>query len=399
MLVSVLILYFFTKKLLQNEIEEELYSTEARVETILKSSNNTSFISPVIEVQLSEKIYDSYLKDTLIYDPSQNEMELFRELSTYKKIGTTTYKITIRALIIENENILIAIVISYIMMLLSTFIAFFYLQKKKNKELWNPFFKNLQQMKQFSLSSENEIKLVNSEIIEFTELNKEILTLTKKVQADYKNLKQFTEDVSHEMQTPLAIIQAKIENFFNGDQLNEDQFKNLTSIQKDILRLTQLNKKLTLLSKIDNNQFTTTEYINITNLLEEIINDFKDLTSAKIIFNKETNIIIKADAHLARILCTNLITNSIKYGVKDKEIQILAKKQSILVSNFGEKALQQSDKIFDRYYREASKIRSTGLGLTIVKKICDLHGFQIQYLFEDKHHIFKIDFNSSENPN
>tara|TARA_R110002051_G_scaffold138476_2_gene211201 strand:+ start:538 stop:1737 length:1200 start_codon:yes stop_codon:yes gene_type:complete len=399
MLVSVLILYFFTKKLLQNEIEEELYSTEARVETILKSSNNTSFISPVIEVQLSEKIYDSYLKDTLIYDPSQNEMELFRELSTYKKIGTTTYKITIRALIIENENILIAIVISYIMMLLSTFIAFFYLQKKKNKELWNPFFKNLQQMKQFSLSSENEIKLVNSEIIEFTELNKEILTLTKKVQADYKNLKQFTEDVSHEMQTPLSIIQAKIENFFNGDQLNEDQFKNLTSIQKDILRLTQLNKKLTLLSKIDNNQFTTTEYINITNLLEEIINDFKDLTSAKIIFNKETNIIIKADAHLARILCTNLITNSIKYGVKDKEIQILAKKQSILVSNFGEKALQQSDKIFDRYYREASKIRSTGLGLTIVKKICDLHGFQIQYLFEDKHHIFKIDFNSSENPN
>ena len=396
MVFSVLILYFFTKKLLQNEIEEELYSTEARVETILRTSNNTSFISPVIEVQLSEKILDDYLKDTLIYDPSQNEMELFRELSTFKKIGTANYKITIRALIVENENILIAIVISYIFMLFSTFITFFYLNKKKNKEIWNPFFENLQQMKQFSLSSENSIKLVSSNILEFTELNKEILTLTKKVQTDYKNLKQFTEDVSHEMQTPLAIIQAKIENFINDDQLKDDQFKNLTSIQKDILRLTQLNKKLTLLSKIENNQFTTFDTINITDLLKEIINDFKDLTSAKILFNKENDITIKADAHLARILCTNLITNAIKYGLDSKEIEILAKNKTILISNFGENSLQESDKIFERYYREASKIRSTGLGLTIVKKICDLHGFHIQYLFEDKHHIFKIDFNSAE---
>ena len=396
MVFSVLILYFFTKKLLQNEIEEELYSTEARVETILRTSNNTSFISPVIEVQLSEKILDDYLKDTLIYDPSQNEMELFRELSTFQKIGTANYKITIRALIVENENILIAIVISYIFMLFSTFITFFYLNKKKNKEIWNPFFENLQQMKQFSLSSENSIKLVSSDILEFTELNKEILTLTKKVQTDYKNLKQFTEDVSHEMQTPLAIIQAKIENFINDDQLKDNQFKNLTSIQKDILRLTQLNKKLTLLSKIENNQFTTFDTINITDLLKEIINDFKDLTSAKILFNKENDITIKADAHLARILCTNLITNAIKYGLDGKEIEILAKNQTILISNFGENSLQESNKIFERYYREASKIRSTGLGLTIVKKICDLHGFHIQYLFEDKHHIFKIDFNSAE---
>src|SRR5665811_311373 len=109
-----------------------------------------------------------------------------------------------------------------------------YFNRAKNVRLWTPFFLNLEAMKRFSLSSDVPIPLVESEILEFSDLNKEITTLTNKVRADYQNLKQFTEDVSHELQTPLAIIQAKIENIINGDNLNELQFGHLTSIQKDI---------------------------------------------------------------------------------------------------------------------------------------------------------------------
>ena len=394
MILSTICLYFVTKTLLLNEIEEELSSTKARVEIALKNNDNTSFLGPVIEVHKVEKIHPTYLKDTLIFDPSQNEMELFRELSSFKKINNTNYQITIRTLIVETNDILIAIIVSNILILLITFIILFYFNKKKNTQVWDPFFVNLQQMKQFSLSSENPIELIDSEIVEFTELNKEVHTLTKKVQADYKNLKQFTEDVSHEMQTPLAIIQAKIENFINGDNLTNEQFKNLVSVQKDIQRLSQLNKKLTLLSKIENNQFTADENINITDVIEEVINDFKELTQALIIYKKESSIQINADPHLARILCTNLISNAIKYGAEGKTIEITAEDRTIAVANFGEGPLLQPYKIFGRYYREESKVKSTGLGLTIVKKICDLHGFHISYLFQNKHHVFKIDFNT-----
>jgi hypothetical protein len=200
-------------------------------------------------------------------------------------------------------------------------------------------------MKQFSVFSDNEIELLDTEILEFSELNKEMKTLTKKVQTDYKNLKHFTEDIAHEMQTPLAIIQAKIENFINSDELKDSQFKNVTSIQKDIHRLTQLNKKLSLLSKIENSQFTVFEKISITHLLEEISNDYKELTSTEVLFTKDKNIIINADAHLANILCSNLISNAIKYNAEFKPIAIMARDNCISIANYGTNSLQNPDKI------------------------------------------------------
>ena len=161
---------------------------------------------------------------------------------------------------------------------LGLFIFQFYLNKSNNKKLWSPFFHNLEQMKTFSLLSTNPIQLLDSEILEFSELNKEIALLTGKVRDDYENLKQYTEDVSHELQTPLAIIQAKIENIINDQSVTEVQFNQLTSIQKDIQRLTQLNKRLTLLTKLENQQFTYRENIDITALIDQIISNFNEIS-------------------------------------------------------------------------------------------------------------------------
>jgi len=394
MILSSLGLYFFTKTLLQNEVEEQLKSTKTRVEIAIKNQNDFTFLPPIVEVQKVKNLQAEFLKDTVIFDPSENEMEEFRELSTFTTINAINHKITTRALVVESENILLAIIISYILILLVTFIILFYFNTKKNEQIWFPFFENLKQMKQFSVFSDNEIELLDTEILEFSELNKEMKTLTKKVQTDYKNLKHFTEDIAHEMQTPLAIIQAKIENFINSDELKDSQFKNVTSIQKDIHRLTQLNKKLSLLSKIENSQFTVFEKISITHLLEEISNDYKELTSTEVLFTKDKNIIINADAHLANILCSNLISNAIKYNAEFKPIAIMARDNCISIANYGTNSLQNPDKIFERYYRENSKIKSSGLGLTITKKICDLHGFKIMYSFEKNQHIFKIDFSA-----
>jgi two-component system, OmpR family, sensor kinase len=250
-------------------------------------------------------------------------------------------------------------------------------------------------MKQFSLSSENPIVLLENEILEFSELNKEIKTLTTKVRSDYKNLKQFTEDVSHEMQTPLAIIQAKIENFINGESLTNEQFAQITSVQKDIQRLSQLNKKLVLISKIDNNQFTIDKAVIINEILKEVVNDFRDLTSAEINIIEKSNLIIHADPQLIRILCSNLISNAVKYREACSKIEVIIQNNYIIVANLGSQSLQEPNKIFSRYYRENNTLKSTGLGLTIVKKICDLHGFKVFYLYENHQHIFKIDFQNN----
>lgn len=386
------VLYFYTKYLLQIEVEKELYSTEARIADALQKGNDVFSLQPVIEVKIVDTLKKEVLKDTVIYDPSEDEMELFRELSTFKKINNTNYQITVRDMVVESEDFLFIIVLSNIAILLLAFIILFYFNIKKNIQLWSPFFKNLEQMKRFSLTSKEPIKLIDSDVLEFSELKNEIIVLTNKVKADYENLKQFTEDISHEMQTPLAIIQAKIDNIINEHAINEKQFEQISSIQKDIQRLKQLNKKVTTLTKIDNNQFNKVEKINLTNLINEKIESFKELQMNDLIHNSKNNLSVSMDPYLADMLINNLISNAIKHSEKEKEIQIYSNENSLIISNYGEKEIANPNKLFLRFYRESQVNQSTGLGLAITKKICDLYGFKISYNFKDQHHIFSVTF-------
>ena len=392
MVVSTVALYFYVKNLLRSEIEEELYSTSARVETELINKNAPYSLIPIVEVQEVEYIGPEIRKDTIIYDPSQQEMEEFRELTSFREINSKKYRITVRNLVVETENILVAIILSYIIIILLVFIFLFYFNKKGNEKLWTPFFDNLEAMKKFSLSSDKPIALNDSEILEFSDLKDQVIILTDKVRSDYKNLKQYTEDVSHELQTPLAIIQAKIENIINGDELNNIQFGHLTSIQKDIQRLTQMNKRLTLLTKIENQQFVNVGNVSITKRIEEAILNFQEITTTKIDYSSEEEILVKMDPYLAEILCNNLISNAIKHNTIGGNLELRSKDNILAISNSGTKALAQPNKIYSRFYRESEAAKSTGLGLAIVKRICDLYNFKIDYIFEENKHIFRIKF-------
>ncbi|MGJ8734993.1 sensor histidine kinase [Zobellia laminariae] len=393
MVVSTVALYFYVKNLLREEVEEELFSTMSRVEIALATNKMEFSLAPLVDVSEVTTIEAQILKDTIIYDPSQKEMEEFRELTAYKEINQKKYRISVRNLVIESEDILAAIVISYLIIIVSVFLILFYFNKARNKKLWMPFFKNLEAMKSFSLASNKPIPLVDSEILEFSELNTEIGILTDKVRGDYKNLKQFTEDVSHELQNPLAIIQAKIENIINGDTLNDNQFEHLTSIQKDIQRLAQMNKRLTILTKIENNQFAKLEKVTITDLIQETITNFLEISSSEIEFSKDQIIEVQMDRYLAEILCNNLMSNAIKHSPKEGKIVVVAKGNSLFVSNEGSTALENPEKLYSRFYRESDTNKSTGLGLAIVKRICDLYRFSIAYNFDENKHIFTINFN------
>lgn len=390
--LSSIALYFYTKGLLQDQEEESLYSTEARVVNALKNDKTVLSFPPVTEIKKVQHIRPEILKDTIIYDPSQDEMEEFRELSTYEKINGQTYQITVRYLVVESKDILIAIVFSNIAIFVLAFLFLFYFNTKKNIKLWNPFFKNLEQMKKFSLSSNEELHLVDSDVLEFSELKEEILLLTSKVRNDYKNLKQFTEDVSHEMHTPLAIIQAKIDNIINEHSINKKQFDQVSSIQKHIQRLKHLNQRITILTKIDNNQFIRVEDVNITKILEEKIENFKELEIDYISLSSKNDLIASMDVYLADILINNLISNAIKHSSQEKKISIISENKTLVISNYGQKALQHPEKLFLRFYREVNSVQSSGLGLAIVKKICDLYNFDFSYNFSENQHSFSVVF-------
>ncbi|MAL60189.1 MAG: two-component sensor histidine kinase [Flavobacteriaceae bacterium] len=389
---SAIALYFYTKYLLENEVEEVLFSTEARVVDALKKDRTLFSLPPVTEIKKIENLRPIVLKDTIIYDPSQDEMEVFRELSTYRTINGENYQIITRNLVVESKEILLAIVISNIIIFLLAFLFLFYYNTTKNLQLWYPFFKNLEEMKKFSLSSMEPLNLLDSDVLEFSELKKEITSLTNKVRQDYNHLKQFTENVSHELQTPLAIIQAKIDNIINEHDINEKQFEQVSSIQKDIQRLKQLNNRITILTKIDNDQFVKIENVNISSLIDEKIKNFRELEIDNIFHISEKQLVVSIDPFLADILINNLISNAIKYSPKHLKITATSKENSLKISNYGTKALLHPEMLFLRLYRENEMIQSSGLGLAIVKKICDYYNFDVAYDFKNQQHIFKINF-------
>lgn len=395
MIAGTIVLYFYTKILLQAEVEEELYSTEARIESALLKGHKPFSLPPTIEVRQISRLQPEYLKDTLIYDSSQNEVEDFRELSTFKNIKGKNYQITVRNLVVESKDIFLGIVFSYFLIILIAFLFLYYFNTKGNKKLWSPFFENIEQMKQFSIRSEEPVKLIESDILEFSELNTQFSTLTNKVRADYENLKQFTEDVSHEMQTPLAIMQAKIENIINENTINDSQYEQFSSIQRDIQRLKQLNKHLTLLTKIENNQFIRVEVVDISNVMEEIVQNFNELFHNQIQFIEKEHINLNMDPYLADILCNNLISNAVKHSKNNQLIEVTLKNKKLSVSNHGTKTLKNPEKLFIRFYRESHSNQSTGLGLAILKKICALYDFEIEYNFVNEQHVFSVNFKNN----
>ncbi|MFD0991194.1 sensor histidine kinase [Mariniflexile jejuense] len=391
-ILSTGILYYYTKHLLQQEIDEILYSTEARVVNAIKTNNQLFSLPPIVEIRKAEIIQPQVFKDTVIFDPSQKEMELFRELTTFKHINNQIYQVTVRDFVVENDQILIAIVTSTITVFILAFFFLFYFNTAKNLKLWSPFFNNLEQMKRFSLTSNQSIELEDSDILEFSELNKEIRTLTNKVKTDYENLKQFTENVSHEIQTPLAIIQAKIDTFINDGSISDKQFQDISSIQKDIQRLKLLNQKITLITKVDNHQFDNLEIVNLTSLISKKIESFKEISTNSIYFDSEQDIVVSMDAYLADILINNLISNAIKYNSRKEAIIIITNKKSLIISNAGDRELLNPEKLFLRFYTETNNKHSIGLGLTIVKKICDLYNFKVNYSFKEQKHFFQLIF-------
>ena len=92
--------------------------------------------------------------------------------------------------------------------------------------------------------------------------------MIEKIRTDYENVKEFTGNISHEIQTPLSVIRLKSDLLLQTSPLNSEQANLIRDIQKTNSRLSKLNKTLVLFTKIDNNQFPIKEKISLTEVVE-----------------------------------------------------------------------------------------------------------------------------------
>ena len=338
-----------------------------------------------------------YFKDTLMYQvlKGKEKYELYRQLTSIETLQGKTYRIITRSSLVRNQDAILGITISVGIVVLLLIIAVYFVNTNIMQKVWGPFYKNLETLKRFSVEANRPIEFQTSDIDEFQELNNSLSKLTNKINSDFNNLKEFTENASHEMQTPLAIMQTKSEILLQSDNLDKNQVSQIKAIYQSVQRLSKLNKTLLLLSKIENRQFKDLENIHINNVIErhlEIFDDFIDNKSLLVEMKSTMDVEIKANPLLFDMVISNLISNAIKHNMEGGQILIQTTDLFISVSNSGEAPRMASASLFERFKKESRASNSFGLGLAIVKKICDNYNWNITHSYVEDQHSISIYF-------
>ena len=269
-------------------------------------------------------------------------------------------------------------------------VILFYINNRLSVRLWKPFNRNIEALKSYSFKENKPIALQSSDVEEFQQLNESLEELTSKLSKDYIALKEFTENASHEIQTPLSIILLNIEAVLQSE-LNESNYKKLYSSFQAAKRLSILNEKLLLLAKLDNNEKGDEQIIEIGERVQQQMNSLQPLIENKsltIIFTEKEKFNISIDPIIADILIINFLSNAIKHNIDKGYIRIVIQHNSISITNSKLETSINTEDIFKRFKK--GNPTSSGLGLSIVDKISSVYDLNLSVQQNDDDITFTI---------
>ncbi|MEP1033102.1 HAMP domain-containing sensor histidine kinase [Ekhidna sp.] len=349
-------------------------------------------VIPLAEYQVERVTFS----DTLVVHSQLDRLEPHLKLDAIRNINGTSYQIILYDIIVEADDIKEGLTESLVTMYLILLGAVLVIGFLASYYILRPFNNTLDIIKSFSLTKPDaKVQFPSSNVIEFKRLNAFLKDMTDKVKSDYQSLKEFSENASHEIQTPIAIVQSKLEVLMDGDNLSEEQIQQLSFAQNTMKRLSHLSNALSLITKIDNREFVDVANIDLSMTLEQMLEEFKELIDLKSI-NKNINILasitVQADRVLIELMLTNLINNAIRHNWEGGELSISLASNHIEITNTGPKLEIPEEELFHRFKKSNQSAKSMGLGLAIVKKICDFYNYEIQYKNKDDFHTIHIRF-------
>ncbi len=336
-----------------------------------------------------------HYSDTLIYEPTDQEEDEYRKLQTQFMVAGKPYALTVVRTHLENPEIIgtisTTLVSLYIFLIGGLILAGRYLTRK----LWTPFHHTLHQLGGVELDSPVPVRFGLTGITEFDALNQTLGALIARNQTTYQQQKQFIENASHEMQTPLAVIQTKIERLYQLPQLDQMQAALLHDVGNQTERLTRLNKTLLLLSQIDNNQFAERSQVVWAEVAERILPYFeeqveKDQLTVKLTIDPGAH--VHTNPALADILLSNLLKNAFLHNVPNGIVNIRTAGRTLTIENTGDAPDIDPALLFERFRKASRQKQTLGLGLAIVKSIVDVNGWKIEYAYADGRHWLTVNY-------
>ena len=399
-LLSIPVFYFVLQRIMHNNVDENLRYQKDWIITQMQTQTPDNFskfnqnvaISEVKDILRTTDLYNT--KD--IYVENDDEFVNHRVLDFYKSINGKNYHFKIKKSLLESQDVLETVIFLQLGLFVLLTLSLLLININVEKKVWKPFYGTLESLHQYRIDFQNLTVPEKSIISEIDDLNSSLTDLTERNQKLYTAQKEFTENASHELQTPLAVIQNKLELLMQTEPLNEQQSLYISDIYRSNQKISKLSKSLLLLSKIENHQFEQNQEIALPAVIRKISDDFSFIIQSKnisLIIDNEDDVTVNANDALINMLFGNLISNALKYTPENGKVHIILNQKNFRIYNSSEGGALDENRLFRRFQKQSGSSESTGLGLEICKKICILYGWTLEYSFEREIHIFAVDFN------
>lgn len=229
---------------------------------------------------------------------------------------------------------------------------------------------------------------VKTSTTDFKFLDQSLIDLMEKIHEAFEKEREFTSNASHELMTPISILQTNLENMMMEENISEEQQEKISSMMKTVNRLKKIVHSLLYISRIENDQFAKSETVNIYQLTAEIMEELSVRMETKSLYftnQISSNINVKNVNHdLFFQLLYNLINNAIRYNKENGSIYLRDRYEAgqsyileIKDTGIGIKQ-EEVSLIFNRFKSGKDKSEGFGLGLSIVKTIISFLGFEIK---------------------
>ena len=356
-------------------------------------SNNQYYLREVEPSYALSRPAISY-RDSMVYISEKKETEPARILTTlFKDKEGTYFEVAVYTPTIEKKDLRQAIFQLLVGLFVSLLVAILLINIWVFRRSMRPFYRLVDWLDHSRLGKKN-VPLENpTHTTEFRKLNEAVMRYATHSEEVFEQQKQFIGNASHELQTPLAICQNRLEMLMEDETLSELQMEEILKTYQTLEYVSKLNKSLLLLSKIDSSQFVETSEVCINEVLHRYVDDYcevYDYRGIRLTVEEKGEFRIRMNETLAVVLVTNLLKNAFVHNIDKGEIRIVITSSGIRFGNTGNGEPLDGKRIFERFYQGKKKEGSTGLGLAIVDAVCRQYQLRVSYSAVDGMHCFEV---------
>lgn len=400
---GIFLLNYFIHQEILDEIDELLLTELTQVEEQLRRHPPDAMAphswDPNLQIELAAtpRPIPPTFTDSTLFDSRENESVVVRFLRATYSVRSRHYVVTLQQSYLEFDEIARALSVGVIVCFLGLIALLLLVDVVVSRRVWQPFYGIIQQLQHYRVDQPEGVHFPSGNVEEFTLLSQSLDAMIQRTRHQYNQQKQFTDNASHEMQTPLSVLSFELDLLQQSAQLTEIDLDRIERSQQTIKRLSAMNQSLLLLAKIDNQQFAHRERVNISELVNQLLDNYLDYAAHKgIVFIRliEDGLYRSLNRQLADVLFSNLIKNAIRHGNPNSSVLVQVGSHCLIITNEGDPLPFPEEHLFRRFVRNQALPQSTGLGLALVKQIADQYGMIVYYNYSSamRRHVFQVDF-------